>query len=139
MAELKTTPTRPSVAAFLKKSAPDPETHRDCQTLVKLMQQITGEKAVMWGPSIVGFGAYHYEYGSGQKGNWPLTGFSPRKKDLTLYITAGVERYPELLKKLGPFKNGRSCLYLKRLSDVNMPVLKALITASVRDMKRLKP
>jgi hypothetical protein len=138
MAELKTKPTRASVAAFLKKSAPDPEIHRDCQTLVKLMQQVTGEKATMWGQSIVGFGTYHYAYGSGREGSWLLTGFSPRKKDLTLYITAGVERYPELLKKLGRYRNGKGCLYLKRLADVDMPVLKALITASVRDMKRRK-
>ena len=124
MAELKTRPTSASVAAFLKTVADD-ERRKDCQTLVKLMKQATGAPAKMWGPSIVGFGTYRYVYASGRQGDWPLVGFSPRKQDLTLYIMAGFARYAALMKQLGKHKSGKSCLYLKRLGDVDMAVLSA--------------
>lgn len=135
MAEPKTKPTGVSVVAFLK-TVPDDERRKDCQALVKLMKQASGAPAKMWGPSIVGFGTYHYVYASGREGDWPLVGFSPRKQDLTLYIMAGVERFPDLMKKLGKHKTGVSCLYLKRLSDVDLKVLEKLVKESVRQTKR---
>ncbi len=135
MAELKTQPTRASVAAFLA-AVGDEERRKDCRTLVRLMKEATGAPAKMWGPSIVGFGSYHYVYDSGREGDWLLVGFSPRKQDLTLYIMAGFDRYDELMAKLGRYKTGKSCLYLKRLADVDLKVLKALIAASVRHMKK---
>lgn len=93
----------------------------------------------MWGSSIVGFGSYHYRYESGREGNWFRTGFSPRKNDLTIYCVSGVKRHPELLKKLGKFKTGVSCLYLKRLADVDLKVLENLIESSIKEpMGRLE-
>jgi hypothetical protein len=93
----------------------------------------------MWGPSIVGFGSYHYVYASGREGDWPLTGFSPRKQDLTLYIMAGFDRYEALMAKLGKCRTGKSCLYIKRLADVDLRVLKQLVSESVKYMKRTYP
>ncbi|MGH7613008.1 MAG: DUF1801 domain-containing protein [Gemmatimonadales bacterium] len=90
----------------------------------------------MWGPGIVGFGTYHYKYASGRQADWFLTGFAPRKQDLTLYIMAGPARYKTLLAKLGTYKTGRACLYIKRLADVNQTVLQQLVSASVRHMKQ---
>ena len=132
--EPKTRPTDASVPDFIA-SQPKEETRRDCATLVKMMKRVTGAPARMWGPSIVGFGAYHYVYASGAGGDWPLVGFSPRRQDLTVYVMAGFEDYPELMAGLGKYKTGKSCLYLKRLSDVDAAVLEKLIAASVRDMK----
>jgi hypothetical protein len=96
MAELKTKPTQASVKGFLNQ-IPDKERRDDCFAVTKMMEEITGEKPKMWGPSIVGFGTYHYKYASGREGDWPITGFSPRKKDLTLYIMVGFEKYTELM------------------------------------------
>ena len=93
----------------------------------------------MWGSNIVGFGSYHYVYASGREGDWPLTAFSPRKQNITLYIVAGFEQYEGLLAKLGRHSCGKSCLYIKRLSDVHVPTLKKLVTASVRHMIRTNP
>lgn len=93
----------------------------------------------MWGDSIVGFGRYHYRYASGREGDWFLTGFSPRKQALTLYIMAGFGRYDSLLGKLGKFKTGQSCLYVKRLEDIDWPTLTELIAESVAEMKRNNP
>ena len=137
MAEPKTRPTKVSVAAFLKTVADD-ERRGDCLALVKLMKQVTGAAPKMWGPSIVGFGSYHYGYASGREGDWPLVGFSPRKQDLTLYLMAGFARYDVMMAKLGRHRTGKSCLYLKRLADVDMTVLKQLVTESVRHMKRTR-
>lgn len=136
MPEQKTKPTKTSVAAFLSKAA-DGDRRRDCATLVELMSRATGEKPVMWGPSIVGFGAYHYKYASGHEGDACLVGFSVRKTDLSLYIQPGLHRYIDLLKQLGKYKHGKSCLYLKSLTDVNVDVLEDLITRSVADIKEL--
>ncbi|HEU4333821.1 MAG TPA: DUF1801 domain-containing protein [Candidatus Eisenbacteria bacterium] len=135
MAELKTKKTAASVAAFLKK-VPDEETRADCFALVKLMKSVTRSDPKMWGASMVGFGEYHYVYASGQEGDWPLTGFSPRKQNLTIYIMAGFDRYPALMKKLGTFKTGKSCLYVKRLSDVDPKVLRELVAESVTFVKK---
>ena len=134
MAELKTRPTDASVNAFLDAVA-DEARRRDCFTVVDIMRQATGAEPVMWGPSIVGFGAYHYRYESGREADWCLTGFSPRQKALTLYIMAGFDRYVELLGRLGKYTTGKSCLYVKRLSDIDLNVLRELVTASVQHMR----
>jgi hypothetical protein len=134
VAEAKTKPTKASVTQFLNE-IPDPARRADCFTVAQMMEEITGSKPQMWGPSIVGFGTYHYKYASGHEGDWPLTGFSPRKGDLTLYLMMGFAKHDELLGQLGKHKTGKSCLYIKRLADIHLPTLKKLIKASVRDLK----
>lgn len=134
MAELKTKPTAESVKDFINK-IPDEERRADCFQVAKIMEEITGEKPKMWGPSIVGFGTYHYKYASGREGDWLITGFSPRKKDLTLYIMMGFEKHGELMKKLGKHSVSKSCLYIKRLADVDIPTLKKLIKTSVKQLQ----
>jgi len=134
MAEMKTKPTNESVKDFLNKIS-DEERRADCFQVAKIMEEITGEKPKMWGPSIVGFGSYHYKYDSGREGDWPVTGFSPRKKDLTLYIMMGFEKHADLMEKLGKHSSSKSCLYIKRLSDVHIPTLKKLIKIGLKDLK----
>ena len=131
MPEPKTRPTTESVAGFIKRQ-PDEQTRADCLTLVALMEQVTGERAVMWGPSIIGFGAYRLVYADGSEADWPIAGFSPRKKDLTIYLMDVFERHPELMKKLGKHRTGKVCLYIRRLADVDMKVLRELLVTSVR-------
>lgn len=133
MAELKTKPTTASVKHFINQ-LPDEERRADCFAIAKMMEEITGSKPKMWGPSIVGFGSYHYKYASGREGDWPVTGFSPRKKDLTLYLMMGFEKYPDLMKQLGKHSTSKSCLYIKRLSDIHLPTLKKLIKQSVKQL-----
>lgn len=135
-ARLKTRPGKGSVQRFLS-AIKDKNTRSDCATVIKIMRFATGETPVMWGTSIVGFGTYHYKYKSGLEGDWFLTGFSPRKQNLTLYIMAGFRSHADLLKKLGKYKLASSCLYLKSLDDVNLNVLKALIRRSIVELKRL--
>lgn len=137
MAELKTKQTQASVSAFLD-AVENEQRRADCRTVLNLMRAVTGEEPKMWGPSIVGFGSYHYKYASGREGDWFVAGFSPRKQDLTLYIMAGFDRYDELMAKLGKYKTGKSCLYLKRLSDVDLGVLRELVSASVEAMRSRK-
>ncbi len=134
MAEAKTKPTNQSVEDFLNQVS-DEERRADCFAVAKIMEEITGEKPKMWGPSIVGFGSYHYKYASGREGDWPETGFSPRKKDLTLYIMMGFEKHADLMEKLGNHSTSKSCLYIKRLSDVHIPTLKKLIKIGLKDLK----
>ena len=134
MAEQKTKPTNESVKDFLNR-IPEAERREDCFAVAKMMEEITGEKPKMWGPSIVGFGSYRYKYASGREGDWPVTGFSPRKKDLTLYIMMGFERHPELMEKLGKHTHSKSCLYVKRLSDVHVPTLKKLIKIGIKELQ----
>jgi len=131
MAELKTKPTNQSVDKFIK-DIPDATKREDCRTVTALMSEISGHKPKMWGPSIIGFGSYHYKYESGQEGDWPELAFSPRKQNLTLYVLQGLDEEHELLKKLGKHSTGRSCLYIKQLSDVDMPTLKKLIRLSYK-------
>jgi hypothetical protein len=100
-----------------------------------MMEAVTKAKPAMWGTSIVGFGSYHYVYDSGREADWMLTGFAPRKGNITLYIMAGFDRYEELMARLGKHSTGKSCLYIKRLSDIHLPTLKKLIAASVKHMK----
>jgi hypothetical protein len=133
MAEPKTTPTRASVKAFID-AVENPDRRRECRAIMKLMKAATGVSPKMWGSSIVGYGSYHYKYASGREGDWPVTGFSPRKQALTVYIMPGFARYEPLLKKLGPHKTGVSCLYIKRLSDIDLDVLDRLVRASVKHM-----
>lgn len=137
MAELKTKVNDRSVEKFLNGIA-DAETRRDCFTILEMMKQATNAEPRMWGSSIVGFGSYHYKYESGREGDWFLTGFSPRKQNLTLYIMPGFARHDELMKKLGKYQTGKSCLYVKSLKDVNLPTLKQLIQQSVNHMTKSK-
>lgn len=134
MAEAKTRPTGASVTGFLNK-IPDAARREDCFAIAKMMEEITGSKPQMWGPSIVGFGTYHYKYASGHEGDWPVAAFAPRKNDLTLYLTPGFEKHDALMSKLGKHKTGKSCLYIKRLSDVHLPTLKKLVKTSVKDLQ----
>lgn len=128
MAELKTKVNDASVDDFINAVA-DEQRRNDCKAVAKMMEEITGEKGKMWGASIVGFGSYHYKYASGREGDWMATGFSPRKQNLTLYVMTGFGEQ-DLMKKLGKYKTGKSCLYLKKLSDVDEDVLRELITRS---------
>ena len=134
MAELKTQPHDGDVNEFLDKV--EPLSKRDDSYRVKeIMEEITGAKAVMWGPSIIGFGDYHYKYASGREADWFYTGFSPRKQALTLYIMSGFSRYESLMEKLGKFKTGKGCLYIKKIDDIDIRVLKELITESVNYLR----
>ena len=130
MAELKTKPNEQSVEAFLN-SVEDEKKRQDCLTILEIMKQITKAEPQMWGTGMVGFGTYHYKYESGREGDWFVAGFSPRQQNLTLYIMAGFSRHDELLGKLGKFKTGKSCLYIKKIEDVDLKTLKELIKQSV--------
>ena len=137
MADLKTKPNKASIDKFLN-SIKDEKKRSDSYKILDIMKKITKEEPTMWGPSIIGFGSYHYKYASGREGDFFLTGFSPRKQSLTLYIITGFKRYDELMKKLGKYKTGSSCLYINKLEDVDIKVLKTLITESVKYMKKKK-
>ena len=138
MAELKTKMNDASVDAFLN-TVVDERKRQDCFTLVDLMTEATGAQPRMWGDSIVGFGEYHYKYASGREGNWFLAGFAPRKQNLTLYIMSGFDQYDGLLGKLGKHSTGKSCLYIKRLDDVDMATLRELVVESVQHMIQNNP
>lgn len=135
MAEPKTRKTNASVEDFLNSVA-DQRKRQDCFVLVDLMREITGSEPSMWGDSIVGFGGYLQTYSTGKEYEWPVTGFSPRKQSLTLYIMSGFEQYDELLDRLGKHTTSKACLYIKRLSDVDMAVLREMIELSVAHMAR---
>ncbi|SHE92156.1 protein of unknown function (DU1801) [Arenibacter palladensis] len=129
MTENKTKANNKSVIAFLD-SMEDEEKRKDAYVLMELFKNITHEPAVMWGESIVGFGSYHYKYDSGREGDMCITGFSPRKANFSIYIMSGFSNQQELLKQLGPHKTGKACLYIKRLSDIDMDVLSEMIRSS---------
>ena len=114
----------------------DPKRQEDCRIILEMMRDITGEEPAIWGTSIIGFGSYHYRYASGHEGDSFLTGYSPRKQALTIYIMTGFSQYQALLDKLGRHKTGKSCLYLKKLADVDLSILKNLIQESVATMIR---
>lgn len=138
MAENKTQPTDADVEAFL--NAVDNERKRaDSFAILKMMKEVTGEEPVMWGPSIVGFGRYHYKYAGGREGDWMMTGFSPRKGNLTLYLMNGFGDYEELRSRLGKHKTGVSCLYINKLADVDMDVLREMVRRSVEYMRTSNP
>lgn len=134
MAEAKTKATLVSFDSFLEQSVAA-NRHDDCRAIAAMMQQATGEAAVMWG-AIVGFGRYRYKYASGREGEWPLAAFSPRKNDLTLYVAPDTDHFEAQLTELGPHKTGKVCLYIKRLADVNLAVLNTIIEDSVKAMSQ---
>ena len=134
MAEIKTKVNEASVEEFLSK-VEDEQKRKDCFEIVKIMKQVTKEEPKMWGASIVGFGSYHYKGASGREGDWMLTGFSPRKQNLTLYLMHGFNVHKDLLKKLGKYKTSMGCLYIKKLDDVDKKVLKELVAESVKRVK----
>lgn len=135
MAELKTKERNASVTAFLS-GITDKRKRADCKTIAKMMREATGKRAKMWGTSMVGFDRYDYRYASGRSGTFMITGFSPRAQNIAVYIMPGFGKFAALMKKLGKHRTGKSCLYLKRLSDVDSSVLARLITESVREMRR---
>ena len=134
MAELKTRQNNASVSVFLA-SIDDPAKRADAKKVAAMMRRATGRRAKMWGPSIVGYGSYHYKYASGREGDFMLTGYSPRKNALTVYIMPGFSRFKSLMGKLGNYRTGKSCLYIKRLTDVDEAVLETLISKSVEHMR----
>lgn len=138
MAELKTRPGDQPVTDFLAEIEPV-QKREDAQTLCALMQELTGQPPVIWGGKMVGFGSYRYLYPTGNQGEWFEVGFAPRKQNLTLYIMPGFEAYPELMAKLGKYKTGKSCLYVKRLADIDLQVLSELIIASLQTLRERYP
>jgi hypothetical protein len=138
MAENKTIQTKASVDKFIN-AIKDETIREDCYTIIRLMKSVTKEEPKMWGTSIIGFGSYHYKYASGREGDMCITGFSPRKQNLTMYLMLGFEKQKVLLKDLGKYKTSKSCLYIKSLKDVDVKVLKEMINSSVKEMKKLYP
>jgi hypothetical protein len=138
MAELKTKQNTGSVENFLD-TVEDEVKRKDCKVLLDIMKEVTKEEPKMWGDSIIGFGTYHYKSKSGQEGDWFITGFSPRKGNISIYLMHGHEGYEELFDKLGKHKMGKGCLYLKSLNDINMKILKDIIKRSVRDIQKRYP
>ena len=134
----KTKPTTQSVRDFLKTVA-DRKMRAECRVVAKMMRDATGNRARMWGTSIVGFGSYDYKYASGREGSWAIVGFSPRSKNLTIYIMPGFSTFGKLMAKLGKHKTGKSCLYIKTLEGVDQSTLKTLIDESVKTMKKRYP
>jgi len=135
MTELKTKPSKAHVERLINV-VENELVQNDCRTLVKIMSEITGEIPKLWGTSIIGFGKYHYVYESGREGDWFVMGFSPRKQNLTLYIMSGFKEYDALLSKLGKYKLGKSCLYIKKLQDIDIEVLKKILRHSMRVIPR---
>lgn len=135
MAELKTKPNEQDIETFLN-GIEDAQKRADCFVLLKLFSDATRKQPRMWGDSIIGFGEYHYKYASGREGDWFLTGFSPRKQALTLYIMAGFDQYGALLSRLGNFKTGKACLYIQKLADVNLDILHELVRLSAQQVAR---
>jgi hypothetical protein len=138
MPEPKTKPTDVSVDAHLAAIASDDQL-RDAQALVALMHRVTKAAATMWGPSIVGFGSYHYKYASGHEGDAPLVGFAVRKNEFAIYIVNGFEHQDALLATLGKHKAAQACVYVKRLADIDSKTLEKLIKASVAEIKKRYP
>ena len=138
MAEVKTKPTGLSVRTYI--DAIEDETRRkDCKAISALMKRVTGCAPTMWGPSIVGFGSYHYEYASGHSGDSCLVGFSSRKGDISVYLMPGIEGGDVLFAALGKHKRGKACLYIRRLADVRLPVLEELVARSFAETRRQYP
>jgi hypothetical protein len=135
MAELKTKKNTAGVKAFID-GITDEQQRKDSRAVMRIMKEITVARPAMWGPSIVGYGSYRYKYESGREGDWFLTGFSPRKGNLTIYLMSGFTKQASLMKKLGKHKTGKSCLYIKRLEDVDLDVLHELIERSVTELEK---
>lgn len=138
MAQLKTVRTDARVDDFI--DGIESEGRRgDCRTVLDIMRRVTGGEPAMWGESIVGFGSYHYTYDTGREGDWFLAGFSPRRQNLTLYVMAGLGRWQPLMARLGKHTTGKSCLYVRKLSDIDLEVLEELVSASVAHMRKRYP
>jgi hypothetical protein len=135
MAENKTKPTSGSVAAFLNKIQ-NQQLRDDCFTILEIMQKVSNSEPVMWGSAIIGFGTLHYVYDSGREGDTVAIGFSPRKQNISIYLTGGLSKIEDELSKLGNFKTGKGCLYIKSLSDVNVEVLKKVFAKAFKEAQR---
>ena len=138
MAENKTKQTKASVDKFIS-AIKDENIRKDCYTIIKIMKSVTKEEPKMWGPSIIGFGTYHYKYASGREGDMCIVGFSPRKQNLTIYLVGDFEKQKALLAKLGKYKTSKVCLYIKSLDHIDLKVLKEMIVQSVKEVKKLYP
>ncbi|WP_163400329.1 DUF1801 domain-containing protein [Flavobacterium fluviatile] len=138
MAKNKTTETESSVVDFIN-SVGDEAKRKDAFELLEIMKNVTGFEPKMWGPGIIGFGNYHYKYESGHEGNAPLAGFSPRKDAISLYLNSSFENKEELLSKFGKHKAGKGCIYIKKLTDINLEILKTMISTSVKEIQKLYP
>jgi Domain of unknown function (DU1801) len=138
MAEPKTKKSRASVAAFLA-AVPDPERRKDARAVAALLRRVTGERAVLWGTNIVGFGTYHYKYASGREGDWPVAAFAPRADRISVYVTCELSRHRELLARLGKHSKGKGCLHIRRLADVDPDVLEELVRSAVAEVRARYP
>ena len=134
MAELKTKATDASVDEFLQ-GIEDEKKRADCYQIMEIMKNATKSEPKMWGTSIIGFGDYHYKYETGRENDWFITGFSPRKQNLTLYMMGGFDR--ETLQKLGKYKTGKGCLYINKIEDVDTKVLEELVTKSIKSLEKM--
>lgn len=138
-AKTKTKSTDEQVLAFINDFADTEQKKEDSLELIRLMQEVSGFEPRMWGPTIVGFGNYHYKYASGHEGDAPLLGFSPRKAAISLYVFTGLEEHKHLLDKLGKFKMGKACIYVKKLDDINIDELKKLMQTSIKFLNEKYP
>ena len=138
MTQLKTQRSDDSVEEYLNR-LDDPRKREDCFLLLQMMRELTGEEPAILGGTIVGFGFYKYRYNSGRRGEWFITGFAPRKRDLTVYIMPGFDAYQPLMQRLGKHKTGKSCLYLSKLEAIDLPTLRELVSRSVADMRENNP
>ena len=134
--KIKTKPTKIDPVKFVE-SIKDEDQRKDARTLLTMMKRVTGEQPQMWGSSIVGFGSYHYVYATGREGDWCVTGFSPRKDSLTVYVLPGLHMQQANLRKLGKVTTGKSCIYIKRLSDVHMPTLEKMVKQAGTDIRKV--
>jgi len=139
MAKNKTTETENNVEDFISAFVDDETKRKDSFELIKIMQEVSGFEPKMWGPSIIGFGSYHYKYDSGHEGDAPLAAFSPRKAAISLYVYSPSDEKEELLSKLGKHKASKGCLYVKKLADIDIEILKKMITLSIENTKKLYP
>ena len=138
MTALKTTQNEDSVDEFLK-SIEDPEKQKTSLQILDIIKEISGKEPKMWGDSIIGFGKYHYKYATGREGDWMRIAFSPRKQNFSIYIMDGFDNHSELMEKLGKYKTGRSCLYIKKLQDIDINILKELMKKSLLNMEKMYP
>ena len=138
MAKNKTTETETSVLDFINTFVDDEAKRNDAFELLKIIQKVTGFEPKMWGPSIIGFGSYHYKYASGHEGDAPLVGFSPRKAAISLYISLSDNK-EELLSKFGKHKTAKGCIYIKKLTDIDLEILRIMISTSVKELQKLYP
>ncbi|MCE7057223.1 DUF1801 domain-containing protein [Algoriphagus sp. AGSA1] len=135
MAKTKTKETTENVVEFINSFADTEQKRQDSFELLTLMQELTGFEPKMWGATIIGFGSYHYKYKSGHEGNAPFIGFSPRKKEISLYVFTGLDEHEHLLRNLGTFKKGKACIYIKKLADINQDELKKLMQETINYLK----